>query len=36
MIEKIPNYKNNYQNNVDKYPNNQFDNKMQYYGFNNY
>ena len=36
MIEKIPNYKNNYQNNVDKYPKNQFDNKMQYYGFNNY
>ena len=36
--EKIPNYKNNYQNKIVKFQNfnNQFDNKTQYYGFSNY
>ena len=37
-IEKIPNYKTNYSNKIGNYqnPSNQFDNNMQYYGFNNY
>ena len=38
MIKKILNYKNNYPNKAVNYQNinNQFDNKTQYYGFNNY
>ena len=36
MVEKIPGYKNNSQDNIEKNSNNQFDNKIQYYGFNNY
>ena len=37
-IEKIPNYKNNYQSKIGNYQNvnNQFDNNAQYYGFSNY
>ena len=37
-IEKIPNYKTDYSNKIGNYQNlgNQFDNNMQYYGFNNY
>ena len=36
-IEKIPNYKTNYSNKIGNYqnPSNQFDNNMQYYGYNN-